>query len=117
MYAELTRRGYAVWASSVHGDAVSIGDLDVSGKIALVFGNEHQGLSREAEEAAHGRFHVPMHGFVESLNVSVATAISMFDVLRRMRASNRDLGLPPLESKRLHAEWMALGAGVRRVRS
>lgn len=106
-YEALRARGYAIYASSIRGDAVNIEDVPIDRPIALVFGNEHEGLSKQAQEAAAGRFRVPMHGFVESLNVSVATAISMYDVLQRKRKSGRPLGLDPLDALRLRAAWFA----------
>ena len=68
-YGELAARGYEVWASDVHGDTVSLEEIPTDGKVALVFGNEHSGLTPEAVAAAHGRFKIPMTGFVESLNI------------------------------------------------
>lgn len=108
VYEELRERGYSIWASSVHGDAIPVGEVDVSRRIALVFGNEHEGLSAAAAEAADGRFRVPMQGFVESLNVSVATAVAMYDVLRRRRLEGLLSGLAEDDARRLRAEWYAL---------
>lgn len=116
VYAELAARGYRVWASSLHGNPVPLQEIDVSSKIALVFGNEHEGLSAGAQAAAHGTFRIPMCGFVESLNVSVATAISMHDVLGRRRRHAGDISLDPMEQKRLRAEWLALSVrGARPI--
>lgn len=106
-YRVLSERGYAIYASSIRGDALDLEDVPIDRPIALVFGNEHEGLSPEAQEAANGRFRVPMHGFVESLNVSVATAISMYDVLARKRKSGRPMALEPLDRLRLKAAWFA----------
>ena len=106
-YTALAERGYAIYASSIRGDAIDIDAVPIDRPLVLVFGNEHEGLSIEAQEAASGRFRVPMRGFVESLNVSVATAISMYDVLARMRKSGRRLELDPLDRLRLRAAWFA----------
>jgi tRNA (guanosine-2'-O-)-methyltransferase len=106
-YQALAARGYAIYASSIRGDAVNIEDVPIDRPLALVFGNEHEGLTPEAQAAADGRFRVPMHGFVESLNVSVATAISMYDVLARKRKSGRPIALDPLDRRRLRAAWFA----------
>lgn len=46
-------------------------------RVAIIFGNEHSGVSSEMAELADGSYRVPMCGFVESLNVSVATAITL----------------------------------------
>jgi tRNA (guanosine-2'-O-)-methyltransferase len=106
-YQALRASGHRVWASSVKGDAVDLGAIDVSTPIALVFGNEHQGLAEQSIAAADGRFRVPMGGFVESLNVSVAAAVSLYDVLSRKRG-REDIRLSEPEQQRLRAAWFAL---------
>jgi tRNA (guanosine-2'-O-)-methyltransferase len=51
----------------------------------LVFGNEHRGVSSEAESLADEKFIIPMHGMVQSLNVSVAAAVVLYETLRQRR--------------------------------
>lgn len=113
-FAELRRRGYAIWASSLRGDSVPVSAIDPGQKVALVFGNEHAGVSETAIVGADGRFLIPMGGFVESLNISVAAAVSIYDVLARQR--QRGLGRPisPSESLRLRASWYALSVRAAR---
>lgn len=53
--------------------------------VALVFGNEHYGLSEAAAELCDGSFSIPMRGFVESLNLSVSVAVSLSEMTRRRR--------------------------------
>jgi tRNA (guanosine-2'-O-)-methyltransferase len=113
-YRGLKARGYRIWASGIRGDTVALEEIDVSPKIALVFGNEHQGLTEHAVGHADGRFRVPMVGFVESLNVSVAAGISTFHVLGRKRAQGIELSLPLREQARLRAEWFALSVRASR---
>jgi tRNA (guanosine-2'-O-)-methyltransferase len=107
-YAALKARGYTIWASGIRGDTVPLEAIDARPKIALVFGNEHQGLTEHAMGHADGRFKVPMHGFVESLNVSVAAAVSTYHVLGQKRALDVVLPLSDEEKRRLKAEWFAL---------
>lgn len=73
----LHAQGFRALLTMPGDDSPSIGDVDFSAKVALVFGNEHAGVSPEFEGLADGRCHVPMFGFVESLNVSVAVAVSL----------------------------------------
>jgi len=54
-------------------------------RIALWVGNEHRGISKEAMEAAVARVKLPMRGMVESLNVSVATALFLYEIIRQRR--------------------------------
>jgi tRNA (guanosine-2'-O-)-methyltransferase len=46
-------------------------------------GNEHRGISREAADGADGLIYIPMRGMVESVNVSVAAAVSLFEAMRQ----------------------------------
>lgn len=107
-YAALRERGYRIWAADVHGDPVPLSEVPADEPIALVFGNELEGLTRQAVEAADGIFKVPMTGFVESLNISVAAAVSVYDVLERRRALGRLQGLGPEELRQIRAAWYAM---------
>ncbi len=82
-YNQLKKEKFVIYASSLNGDAKSLYDLDFTKKSAIVFGNEHRGLSREAEELADERFYIPMFGMVQSLNVSVSAAISIYEAVRQ----------------------------------
>ena len=68
--------GYAIYVAAIGVDRDPEG-LRGSSRVAVVFGNEHRGVSPEMAELADGTFSIPMRGFVESLNVSVAAAITM----------------------------------------
>ncbi len=58
-------------------------ELDLTQPTALVFGNEDEGLSPEAVAMADGNFAIPMAGFTESLNISAACAVTLFEALRQ----------------------------------
>jgi tRNA (guanosine-2'-O-)-methyltransferase len=76
---------------------------------ALVFGNEHAGLSARAVELCDGRFGIPMHGFCESLNLSVSVAVALRPLVDGRRAHlgrTGDLGAEAL--RRLRAGYYAL---------
>ncbi|MEM8608903.1 MAG: RNA methyltransferase [Myxococcota bacterium] len=80
--ARLSENGYHLYVAAMGADHTPA-DLPREHKLALVFGNEHQGVSQEMAKLAHGSFSIPMRGFVESLNVSVAAAISMQNLAAR----------------------------------
>jgi len=63
------------------------GALAVDRPLCLLFGNEHRGLSESAREACDERYSIAMFGMSESLNLSVSAAISLYDVLGRLRAA------------------------------
>lgn len=106
-YRHLRARGFETWASHFHGEAVDVDRIPVDRPVALVFGNEHEGLSSEAIEAADRWFRVPMRGFVESLNISVAAAVSMYDVCARRLRDGHLRGLEDEDARRVRAAWFA----------
>ncbi|MEJ2435836.1 MAG: 23S rRNA (guanosine(2251)-2'-O)-methyltransferase RlmB [Pseudolabrys sp.] len=61
----------------------SIFDAEIEGPVALVMGREHTGLSQATTARCDRLVNLPMHGVVSSLNVSVATGICLFEILRR----------------------------------
>jgi tRNA (guanosine-2'-O-)-methyltransferase len=82
-YKNLKAKGFKIYASSVSENAKTLFELDFTKKTAIVFGNEHRGLSKEAQELADEKFFIPMFGMVQSLNVSVSAAIVLYEALRQ----------------------------------
>jgi 23S rRNA (guanosine2251-2'-O)-methyltransferase len=81
---ELKARG--VWLVGTSDDAAStLYDLDLSGPTALVLGSEGEGMRRLTREACDELVSIPMAGAVESLNVSVATGVALFEAVRQRR--------------------------------
>jgi tRNA (guanosine-2'-O-)-methyltransferase len=72
----LKESGYKVYTTHLSKDAVSFETLDFSEKTAVVFGNEKEGVSKEALELSDGNVLLPMVGFTQSFNISVAAALS-----------------------------------------
>jgi tRNA (guanosine-2'-O-)-methyltransferase len=104
LLAQLRSEGYAVAASVVSEDAVGLEAFDPAGKLALVLGNEHEGLGEPWLSGADVRLTIPLSGFAGSLNVSVAAGILMAGLLRKEALEPR--GLPPEESGTLRDLWM-----------
>lgn len=101
--AFLRERAFEIYAASMEG-ALRPSDLKLrsaQSNVAVVFGNEHAGPSEEVRAAADGVFQIPMVGFVESLNVSVAAATALH-VVRETREGT----LRPQEMKELKARFM-----------
>jgi tRNA (guanosine-2'-O-)-methyltransferase len=107
-FGALRDGGYQVWAAAP-GGSVPLEELPCEGSVALVFGNERDGLSRAALEGADGAFTIPMHGFTGSFNLSVSVALAVYTQADRMR---RALGAPgdlPFERvEGLRALWYCL---------
>jgi tRNA (guanosine-2'-O-)-methyltransferase len=113
---QLRGQGMKLYAA-VLGGQLALEDLDVKTPAALVFGNEHDGLSPEAIAACDATFTIPMTGFTQSFNLSVSVAVSAHDAARRRR---QGLGTPGdldgQERARLRARWYALSMDDRRAR-
>jgi tRNA (guanosine-2'-O-)-methyltransferase len=86
-YAALRAAGCTIYATDLATDARNLYDLDLSGPVALVFGNEHRGLSPEASRLADGNLVIPMFGLIQSLNISVACAVTLYETMRQRRAA------------------------------
>lgn len=82
-YAGLRQRGMSIFTTHMSSEAVSLYDLDLTQPVALVFGNEHKGVSDYAREHADGNFLIPQVGIVQSLNISVACAVTLYEALRQ----------------------------------
>ena len=61
--------------------------MDLTQSIALVFGNEHSGVSDEINALADGNFLVPQVGMIQSLNISVACAVTLYEAYRQKQAA------------------------------
>ena len=81
--ATLKEEGFAVYATHLGNHSGSLYDLNLTQKVALVFGNEHRGVSDEMASLADGNFAIPMMGMIQSLNVSVAAAVCLYEALRQ----------------------------------
>ncbi|MEZ4988714.1 MAG: RNA methyltransferase [Saprospiraceae bacterium] len=81
---EALRQKYRyLYATHLDADAVSLHDMDMTTSLALVFGNEHDGVSEALLSQMDGNFIIPQMGMVQSLNISVACAVSVFEGLRQ----------------------------------
>jgi len=86
-YGWLRERGVKVVATDLAERAVELYSLDLAGPVALVFGNEHRGVSPEASRLADANLMIPMVGMVQSLNISVACAVTLYEAMRQRLAA------------------------------
>lgn len=77
----LRARDYRVYVAALDGD-VEPEQLAREPRVAIVFGNEHAGVSDTMRQLCHGTYTIPMSGFVQSLNVSVAAALTLYAAMR-----------------------------------
>lgn len=76
----LKEQGYKIYATELNEEAISFKDIEKSERIAIIMGNEGQGVSKELIELADNPVFIPMLGNSESLNVAVAAGIVMFSI-------------------------------------
>jgi 23S rRNA (guanosine2251-2'-O)-methyltransferase len=77
----LQKRGYWTYAAAAGGDAPA--EIDFTGKVALVLGNEGKGVRRNVLEHCDRVVTIPMEGHVESFNVATAAAVLCYEVRRQ----------------------------------
>ena len=105
-YAELRRQGYAIAATTPHGNPVLVDEIDVSRPLALIFGTEKEGLSEKALQGADFTVALPMYGFTESFNISVSAALFMQKIVDKSISLNINRFIDESERKLLVAQWI-----------
>jgi tRNA (guanosine-2'-O-)-methyltransferase len=87
-YEVLRSEGKKIYSTHMGKNSLSLYELDLIHPVALVFGNEHTGLSEEAAELADANFLIPQVGMIQSLNISVACAVSLYEAYRQRLNAN-----------------------------
>jgi tRNA (guanosine-2'-O-)-methyltransferase len=77
----------------------SLFDLDLTAPTALLFGNEDDGISAEALALCDGHFYIPQAGFAESLNISAACAVTLYEAYRQRAAQGAYSDQPKLDAE------------------
>jgi tRNA (guanosine-2'-O-)-methyltransferase len=90
-FAALRKNYNKIFTTHLSSDAVSLYELDFTDSVALVFGNEHDGVSEETIAMSDGNFIIPQLGFIQSLNISVACAVSIYEAHRQKMAAGHYL--------------------------
>lgn len=97
-----------VYATHLGVESSSLYDLNLTESVALVFGNEHAGVSDECLRYCDGNFIIPQVGMVQSLNISVACAVTLYEAYRQREVAgfyNGTSRLPTAEWNALADEW------------
>jgi tRNA (guanosine-2'-O-)-methyltransferase len=110
---ELKAQGVAIYAGALDATSVSLYDLDVSRPCAFVFGNEHRGVSPSVRERADKLFVIPMRGFVESFNISVAAAICLSHAVHAREVAGTLSDLSDTEREELREAYERKSLGKR----
>ena len=85
--AEVKSRYKKLYTTHLAENSVSVYDLNLCEPVALIFGNEHSGCSNEIVALADGNFIIPQVGIIQSLNISVACAVSIYEAFRQKTAA------------------------------
>lgn len=107
LFSVLRARYSRIYTTHLSSDAISLYDIDFSGSVALIFGNEQTGVSEEIRALADGNFVIPMQGIIRSLNISVACAVSVYEAMRQKKLAGHyeQPGLPEGQRSTLLEEW------------
>ncbi len=106
-FSSLRKRYSTILTTHLRSDAVSLHSIDFTKSIALVFGNEHSGVSDEIRALADGNFVIPQVGIIRSLNISVACAVTLYEALRQKTNAGQynQPGLDAVRYNELLKEW------------
>lgn len=101
----LRAQGYRIVVATPAPDGCPPGEVDLSRPVAVVFGTEKDGATAGMLADADARLTIPMFGFVQSLNVSVAAAICLQQLSARLRKSEMEWRLSETERETLRMDW------------
>ncbi|HEY0299001.1 MAG TPA: RNA methyltransferase [Arachidicoccus sp.] len=103
----LKEQGFTLMATSLSAKSVDLYEVDLTQKVALIFGNERKGVSDEVLQHCDINFIIPQVGIIQSLNISVACAVSIYEAFRQKKLAghyqNSSLSAHRMQS--LETEW------------
>jgi len=104
---QLKNEGFSIYGTILSEKAENIYNLDFTQKVAIVMGNEQRGISEEIIEHLDKHIYIPMRGMIQSLNVSVATAVILYEAQRQraLKGMYEKSELDPEELENLINIW------------
>ena len=103
----LKQQDYKIVAMTLHEDCIPLEELPVDKKLALCFGCEETGLSKDIVKMADYKVQIPIHGFTQSYNVSVSAGISLYYLINKIKDTQQDWQLNQEEKEKLLIEWLS----------
>ncbi|HRE39626.1 MAG TPA: RNA methyltransferase [Chitinophagaceae bacterium] len=106
-FSSLRKRYSRILTTHLSSDAIGLHEINMTEPIALVFGNEHSGVSDDIRALADGNFIIPQVGIIQSLNISVACAVTLYEAFRQKNLAghyNRD-NMDHVMKQELLKEW------------
>ncbi|MCB0515566.1 MAG: TrmH family RNA methyltransferase [Chitinophagales bacterium] len=106
-FAAIRQHIERIYTTNITENAVSLYQLNLAKSIALVFGNERVGVSDEACQLADGNFVIPQAGMIQSLNISVACAVSLYEAYRQRNEKGmyQESSYSPQELQSMFLDW------------
>ncbi len=101
------KEGFKIYSSLLDENSISLYDIDLTKKSLIVLGNENRGVSEEAIKLSDETYYIPMRGMVQSLNVSVAAAVTLYEAQRQrlLKGMYDNTTLSDEEFDKLLDEW------------
>lgn len=112
-FAVLRKQYKKIYSTHLNADAVDLYTLNLTEPIALVFGNEHSGVSEEIVARVDGNFIIPQVGIIRSLNISVACAVTLYEAYRQRNAAGHydQIKLKDESLQQLSEKWGCMENG------
>ena len=106
-FTALRKKYSKIYTTHLGSDAVGLYDLNLTESVALVFGNEHSGVSEDIIALADANFIIPQVGIIQSLNISVACAVTLYEAFRQKNNAGHfeQPKLAESEMNSLRTEW------------
>ena len=106
-FRALRQRYDRILATALSNEARDLYALNLTESTALVFGNEHAGVSPEVQAMTDGAVVIPQMGIIQSLNISVACAVCLYEALRQKTLAGHYLqpGLAPVDYRSTARQW------------
>jgi tRNA(Leu) C34 or U34 (ribose-2'-O)-methylase TrmL len=108
-FTRLRAAGVTIWTTAVQGAEPANG-VDLAGPVALVIGNEGNGVPEDLAEQADGAITIPCPGPVESLNAAVAASVLLYEASRQRTGASSNLSHPSQKARRMgHPDSVRVG--------
>ena len=106
-FKELRKKYNKIYTTYLASDSLSLYNIDFTESIALIFGNEHFGVSNETSALADGNFVIPQCGIIRSLNISVACAVAVYEAYRQKEQAGhyKEPSLTVEQQDELFSKW------------
>ena len=106
-FEALRQRFDTILTTHLSSDAIDLYSIDFTQSVAIVFGNEQEGVSEKARALADGNFIIPQVGMVQSLNISVACAVSIYEAYRQKKQAGHynQSTMPAEQFNLLKEQW------------